>query len=83
MSKEMHKFVKPVKTKPGTMYVLFKANKEEVDGCHPFRLILLALQTPKYKFTEFLDRISNPLTKTTTLLKTHFIYRLTFYQHCS
>ena len=35
MSKEMHKFVKPVGTGPGTMYGFCKKHKQEVDGCPP------------------------------------------------
>ena len=33
MSKEMHKFVKPVGTRPGTMYGNCKVHKQQVDGC--------------------------------------------------
>ena len=33
MSKEMRKSVKPVGTRPGTMYGLCKVHKQEVDGC--------------------------------------------------
>lgn len=57
MSKEIRVPVKPVMIKPGTMYRLFKVHKQEVYRYHPFRLILLALQTPNYNFVEFSDRI--------------------------
>ena len=33
MSKEMHKVVKPVGTRPGTMYGNCKVHKQQVDGC--------------------------------------------------
>ena len=33
MSKEMHKFVKPVGTRPGIIYGNCKVHKQEVDGC--------------------------------------------------
>ena len=35
MSKEMRKSIKPVGTRPGTMYGLCKVHKQEVDGCSP------------------------------------------------
>ena len=53
MSKEMHKFVKPVGTRPDIMYGNCKVHKQEVDGCPPFQPILLALQTPTYKLAKF------------------------------
>ena len=34
MSKEMHKFVKPVGTRPGLMCGNCKVHKQQVDGCH-------------------------------------------------
>ena len=72
MSKEMHKFVKPVGTRPGIMYENCKVHKQQVDGCPPFRAILSALQTSTYNLAKFLVPILNPLTKTSTQLKTHF-----------
>ena len=54
MSKEMRKSVKPVGTRPGTMYGLCKVHKQEVDGCPPFRPILSALQTPTYNLAQLL-----------------------------
>ena len=72
MSKEMHKFVKPVGTRPGIMYENCKVHKLQVDGCPPFRAILSALQTSTYNLAKFLVPILNPLTKTSTQLKTHF-----------
>ena len=63
MSKEMHKSIKPVGTRPGTMYGLCKVHKQEVDGCPPFMPILSALQTPTYNLAKFLLPILDPLTK--------------------
>ena len=40
MSKEMHKFVKPVGTRPGIMYGDCKVHKQQVDGYSPFRPII-------------------------------------------
>ena len=44
----MQRSVKPVWTRPGTMYGLCKIHKQHEDGCPPFRPILLALQTLAY-----------------------------------
>ena len=63
MSKETRKSVKPVWTRPSTMYELCKAHKQEVDGFPPFRLILLALQTPTYNLAKHLVSILETLTK--------------------
>ena len=40
MTKEICKSVKPVGTRPGIMYGNCKVNKQQVDGCPPFRPIL-------------------------------------------
>ena len=72
MSKEMHKFVKPVETRPGIMYGNCKVHKQQVDGCPPFRPILLASQTPAYNLGKFLVPILNPLTKNEYTVKDSF-----------
>ena len=54
MSKEMRKSIKPVGSRPDTMYGLCKVQKQEIDGCPPFRHILSALQTPTYNLAKFL-----------------------------
>ena len=41
MSKERRKFVKPVGTRPGTMYENCKVHKQQVDGCPPLPSILV------------------------------------------
>ena len=63
MPKEICKSVKPVGTRPGTMYGLCRVHKQQVDGCPPFWPILSALQTPIYKFAKFLISLLNPLPK--------------------
>ena len=65
----MRKCVKPVGTRPGTMYGLCKVHKQQVGGWPPFLSILSALQIPTYNFAKFLVPILNPLS---TQLKTHF-----------
>ena len=54
MSKEMRKSIKPVESRPDTMYGLCKVQKQEIDGCPLFRHILSALQTPTYNLAKFL-----------------------------
>ena len=72
MSKEMHKSVKPVGTRPGIMYGNCKVHKQQVDGCPPFRPILSALQTPTYNIAKFLVPLLNPLTKNEYTVKDSF-----------
>ena len=68
----MRKFVKPVGTRPGIMYRNYKVHKQQIDGCPPFRPILLALQTPTYNLAKFLVSILNPLTKSEGTVKDSF-----------
>ena len=72
MSKEMHKSIKPVGTRPRTMCGICKVHKQEVDGCPPFRPILSALQTPTYNLAKFLVPILDPLTKNEYTVKNSF-----------
>ena len=72
MSKEMCKSINPVGTRPGTMYGLCKVQKQEVDGCPPFKPILSALQTPTYNLAKFLVPILDPLTKNEYMVKESF-----------
>ena len=43
MSKEMRKSAKPVETKQGIMYGLYKVYKQQVDGCPQLRSIISSL----------------------------------------
>ena len=72
MSKEMHKSVKPVGTRPGTMYGLCKDHRQHVNGWSPFWQILSALQTPTYNLAKFLFPILNPLTRNEYTVKDSF-----------
>ena len=62
MSKEMDKSIKPVGTRPGTMYGISNVHKQEVDSCPPFRPILSALQTSTYNLAKFSVPILDSLT---------------------
>ena len=46
--------IKPVGTRPGTIYELCKVQKQKVDGWPPFKTILTVLQTPTYNPAKFL-----------------------------
>ena len=70
MSKEMRKFVKPVK--PGQVLCILQVHKQQVDGCPPFRPILSASQTPTYNLGKILVPILNPLTKIEYTVKDSF-----------
>ena len=71
ISKEMHKFVKTVGTRPSIMYGNCKVHKQ-VDGCLPFRPILSVLQTPTYNLGNFLVSVLNTLTKNKYSVKDSF-----------
>ena len=53
------KDIKTVGNKPGTIFGLCKEHKQQVDGCLPFRPILLTLKTPTYKLAKLLVSILN------------------------
>ena len=80
MSKEMRKFVKPVGTRPGIMYGNCKVDKQQVDGCPPFGLILSALQTPTYNRAKVLVLILIPFTKNEYTVKNSFQFAEEIYE---
>ena len=57
MNKTPEKSFKPVSTRPGVMYGLYKAHRTSVDNCPLFWPILLALNTPSYKLAQFFTPI--------------------------
>ena len=63
MSKEMHKSVRSVGTRPGTKYRIFKLHKQQIESNPQFPSIWLAFQIPAYKLLKFLVPILNHLTK--------------------
>ena len=63
MSKEVHKSVKLVGTRSGTMYRIFKLHKQQIESSPQFPSILSAFQIPAYKLPKFLVPILNYLTK--------------------
>ena len=54
ISEETRKSLKPVGTRPGTMYGLRKVHKDIIDNFPPFRPIFSASNTPTYKLAKFL-----------------------------
>ena len=64
----MRKSIKPVATRPGTMYGLCKVHKQKGDDyLPPFWPILLTLQTPTYNLP-----VLDPLTKNEYTVKDSF-----------
>ena len=54
--------LKPVRTRPGTMYELYKVHKDIIDSCPPFRPTLSAINTSTYKWAKLLEPILKFLT---------------------
>ena len=53
ISKEMHKFVQPVETRPGITYGNCKVHKQQADGCPPFRPIFRLYRLPHITLLSF------------------------------
>ena len=72
MSEETRRHLKPVGTRPGTMYGSWKVHKKCADGCTLFRPISSALQTPTYKIAKYLLPILEPWTNNKYTVKDSF-----------
>ena len=46
ISEDTKRSLKPVRTRPGRVYGLYKVHKDIIDNCPPFRTILSAINTP-------------------------------------
>ena len=53
MSIEQYKKIKAVASRQGILYGFFKTHKAITDVCPPFRPILFAIGTPRYKLGKF------------------------------
>lgn len=69
MSKETLKSVKPVRTRPGTIYGLCKVHKQQLDCCILFRLNQLALHTITCNLAKYLVPKLYVFTKSKYLVK--------------
>ena len=54
ISEETYNKLRPVGSKPGTLYLSAKVHKPLKNGLPPFRPILSAIVTPAYKLAKFL-----------------------------
>ena len=72
MSEETPRHLKPVGTRPGIMYGSWKMHKKCADVCPPLRPILSALQTPTYKFVNYLVPILELFTTSKCTVKDLF-----------
>ena len=57
-----YKSIKPIGSRPGTLYGSGKIHKETRNGLPPFRPILSAIDTPTYKLAKFLLKFLTPST---------------------
>ena len=74
ISEETRRHLKPVKTRPGIMYISCKVHRKRVDGCPPFRPILSSLQALTYKLAKYLIPNLEPLTNNKYTVEDLFNY---------
>ena len=72
ISEETRTSLKPIGTRPGIMYGLWKVHKDIINNCPRFRLILSASNTPSYKLAKFLVPILKSLTSNKYTVKHSF-----------
>ena len=64
--------MKPRGSRFGILYGLCKVHKQLVDNCPPFRPIMSAIKTPKYKLAKFLLPLLEPITTNMYTIKNSF-----------
>ena len=74
ISEETRRSLKPVGTRPGIMYRLYKVHKDIIDNCLPFGPVLSAINTPTYKLPKILVRILKSLTSNEYTVKDSFAF---------
>ena len=74
ISEETRRSLKPAGTRPGIMYGPCKAHKDIIDNCPPFTPILSAINTPTYRFANFLAPILKSLTSNEYTIKDCFAF---------
>ena len=57
------KKLRPVGSKPGTLYGSAEVHKPLINGLPSFRLILSAIRTPTYKLAKFLVSVLSDITE--------------------
>ena len=63
ISKETYNKLRPIGSKPGTLYRSAKVHKPLINGLPPFRSILSAIGTPTYKLAKFLLPVLSDITQ--------------------
>ena len=73
-SEETYDKLKPVGSKPGTLYGSPKVHKPLTNGLPPFRPILSAIITPTYKLAKFLVAAPSDITQNEFTVKDSFTF---------
>ena len=93
ISEETYYKLRPVGSKPGTLYGSAKAHKPLTNGLQSFRSILSAIGTPTYKLAKFLVAALSDITQNEFTVKDSFtfvdeiltqnsdLYMMLYYQH--
>ena len=71
---ETYNKLRPVGSKPGTLYGSAKVHKPNKNGLPPFRPILSAIGTPQYKLAKFLVPVLSDITQNEFTVKDSFIF---------
>ena len=69
ISEETYNKLRPVGSKPGTLYGSAKVHKPLINGLPPFRPILSATGTPTYTLAKFLVAVLSDITQNEFMLK--------------
>ena len=74
ISEETYNKLRPVGSKPGTLYGSAKVHKPLINGLPPFRPILSAIGTPTYKLAKFLVPVQSDITQNEFNVKDSFTF---------
>ena len=74
ISEETYNKLRPVGSKPGTLYGSAKVHKPIINGLPPFRPILSAIGTPTHKLAKFLVFVLSDITQNEFTVKDSFTF---------
>ena len=74
ISEETYNKLRPVGSKPGTLYGSAKVHKPLLNGLPPFRPILSAIGTPTYKLAKLLVPVLSDITQNEFTVKVSFTF---------
>ena len=74
ISEETYNKLRPVGSKPGTLYGSAKVHKPLINGLPPFRPILLAIGTPTYTLAKLLVPVLSDITQNEFIVKDSFTF---------